>query len=121
MVTMPTHRQDSMEIEARFPISLADGIVLVQCLGLKRAGSMVDLVDPWCYPDDDMPATVAVKSYLQATVDKAMNAGKTFCEWTDERLTAYFLSPLLLPKGERPPLVHKPTRDAKEKKFVIPV
>ncbi len=63
-----------METEVQFPISLADGIVLVQCLGLKRAVSMVGLVDPWCYPDEDMPASVVVKNYLHAAVDKAMRA-----------------------------------------------
>ena len=44
MATMSTYRQDLMETEAQFPISLADGIVLVQCLGLTRAVSMVSLV-----------------------------------------------------------------------------
>ena len=110
-----------METEAHFHISLADGIVLVQCLGLTRAADMIRSADPWCYPDEETPAAVTVKAYLQAAVDKAMHAGRTFCKWATESLTAYLLSPLLLPKGERPTLVRMPTGDAEKKKCTIPV
>ena len=118
MLTMSTHRQESMETEARFPFSLADGIVLVQCVGLTQAASIVGSVDPRRYPDEEMPAAVAVKGYLQGAVDKATQEGKHFHRLTAESLTAYLLSPLLLPRGERPPLVC--TGDAKRKGRAIP-
>jgi hypothetical protein len=110
-----------METKARFPFSLADGIVLVQCLGLTLAANIVRSVDPWRYPDEETPATIGVKSYLQGAVDKATQEGNSFCRITEESLTAYLLSPLLLPKGERPPLVRISTGDAKRKTCAIPV
>ena len=77
-LTLSPHRPESMETEARFPFSLADGIVLVQCVGLTQAASIVGLVDPWRYPDEEMPAAVAVKGHLQGAVDKATQKGKHF-------------------------------------------
>ena len=101
MTAMSMYRQESMETEAHFRLSLADGIVLVQCSSLTLAANIVRSVDPWCYPDEETPATVNVISYLQKAVDKATQEGKSFCRITEESMAAYLLSPLLLPRGER--------------------
>jgi hypothetical protein len=94
-----------MDISARFPFSLADAIVLEHRLGMSNALKTVQSVDPWCYPGEETPATVAVRSRLQSAVDKASNDGNHFNDWTAESISAYLLSPLLLPKGKRPSLV----------------
>ena len=101
-------RQRLMDISARFPFSLADAIVLEHRLGWKNAAEIVLLVDPWCYPGEETPATVAFKGRLQSAVDKASNDGINFNDWTAESISAYLLSPLLLPKGKRPSLVRVP-------------
>ena len=59
MVTLPPYRQSLVEIAVRFRLSLADAIVLVHRLGLSIATKIVLLVDPWCYPGEQTPATVA--------------------------------------------------------------
>ena len=69
MATMSEARQSSMEILSRFPFSLADSIVLVHRLGLTTAAKVVLLVDPWCYPGEETPATVVVIRTLQSAVE----------------------------------------------------
>jgi len=59
-------------------LSLADGIVLVQSMELTDAAIFVGSVDPWCYPEEQTPSVIGVKSYLQSAVDKATNEGKAF-------------------------------------------
>ena len=105
MVALPPYRQSLLESSARFPLSLADGIVLVHRLGLSSAAKIVLSVDPWCYPGEQTPAAVAVKGSLQGATDKAKREGDIFYQWTPESRTGYLLSPLLLPKGKRPSLV----------------
>ena len=105
MATMSDSRQDSMEITARFSFSLADAIVLEHRLGLTKAAKITLLVDPWRYPGEETPASAGIKGVLQSAVDKATAEGRTFVQWTAESMSAYLLSPLLLPKGKRPPLV----------------
>ena len=105
MAAMSDYRQGFMEISARFPFSLADAIVLEHRLGLTNAAQIVLVVDPWCYPGDETPATVGAKRVLQSAVDKAKDVGTNFKHFTAESMSAYLLSPLLLPKGNRPSLV----------------
>jgi hypothetical protein len=105
MAAMSNYRQGSMEILTRFPISLADAIVLVHRLGLTNAAQIVLAVDPWCYPGDETPATVGARGVLQSAVDNANGAGANYKHFTAESISAYLLSPLLLPKGKRPSLV----------------
>jgi len=105
MAAMSYYRQGLMEILTRFPISLADAIVLVHRLGLTNAVQIVLAVDPWCYPGEETPATVGARRVLQSAVDKANGAGTNYKHFTAESISAYLLSPLLLPKGKRPSLV----------------
>ena len=95
-----------MEITARVSFSLADAIVLEHRLGLTKAAKIILVVDPWCYPGEETPASAGIKWVLQSAVDKAAFEGKIFGKWTAESMSAYLLSPLLLPKGKRPPLVN---------------
>ena len=102
MATMSDYRQGAMEITARFSLSLADAIVLEHRLMEVK---ITLLVDPWRYPGEETPASAVIKWVLQSAVDKATAEGKHFGEWTAESMSAYLLSPLLLPKGKRPSLV----------------
>jgi hypothetical protein len=103
---MSAYEQSILQISTVTQLSLADGIALVHFMGLTNAARFVSLVDPWCYPGNQTPALMGVKRYLQAAVDKATSDGKVFHAWTADSMTANLLSPLLLPKGERPPLVN---------------
>jgi hypothetical protein len=105
MATMPGYRKGSMEITARFSFLLADAIVLGHRLGLTIAANIILLVDPWCYPGKETPASAGIKSVLHSAVDKATAEGRAFVQWTAEIMSAYLLSPPLLPTGKRPPLV----------------
>jgi hypothetical protein len=96
---MSDYRQGSMEITARFSFTLADAIVLEHRLGLTKAANIALLVDPWCYPGEETRASAGIKGVLQSAVDKATAEGRTFGQWTAESMSAYLLSPLLLPKG----------------------
>ena len=71
MATMSDYRQGSMEITACFPFSLAGAIVLEHRLGRTKAAKIILLVDPWCYPGEESPASAGIKSVLQSAVDKA--------------------------------------------------
>jgi hypothetical protein len=86
-------------------LSVADAIVLVHCMGVTDAARFVSSVDPWCYPGNPTPASINVKFCIQSTVDKATSAGRKFYALLAENVTAHLLSPLLLPKGERPLLL----------------
>ena len=107
LITMSDHRQSCVELSFRATLSLADAIVLVQHLGYTKAAAFIDKVDPWCYPTEKTRALVGILGYVQQAVDKAVHAGKEFRLWTPESLTAYLLSPLLIPKGKRPDLIRK--------------
>ncbi len=64
MATMSDSRQGSMEITARFSFSLADAIVLEHRLGRTKAAKIFFLVDPWCYPGEETPASAGIKLVL---------------------------------------------------------
>jgi hypothetical protein len=100
------YRQRSLDIQLRDRLSVADAIILHQHLGLTKAAYFVEVVDPWCYPDDDIPAILNVKSYLHSVVDKASSAN--ISNKTEASITEFLLSPLLVKKGARPSLVLKP-------------
>jgi hypothetical protein len=108
MVTISEYWQKFIDISTWFYFSLAYDIVLVHCLGMAYAIRIVHSVDPWCYPGEEIPATVAVRSRLQSAVDTASSDGIRFNDLTSESISAYLLSPLLLPKGKRPSLVRVP-------------
>ena len=102
---MSDYRRRLLEISTVVQLSLADLIVLDHRLGRPAATDFARLVDPWCYPGEKTPATVAAKRYFQSVLDKAETAGRIFLFWTTESMSAYLLSPLLLRRGERPALV----------------
>ncbi len=111
LVTMPDYRQSLLELSLRARLSLADTIVLVHRLGSTNAVNFINVVDPWCYPGDQTRAPCLLKPYIQSAVDKASNFGKRFHLWTEESMSAYLLSPLLVQPGERPDLIRKGAGD----------
>ena len=86
-------------------LSLADVVVLVQYVGLQKATAFVTSVDPWRFAGDGNAASPAIRGRIQSVVDAAVTAGKNFSEYSEENIASYLLSPLLVPKGDRPPLV----------------
>ena len=100
---MSHNRQCLLDIQLRDRLSVADAIILHQHLGLTKAANFVDVVDPWCFPDDDTPAILNVKAYLHSVVDKAASAH--ISNKTEASITEFLLSPLLVKKGARPSLV----------------
>ena len=105
-MSMSEHRHSFLDLKLRDRLSVADAIILHQCLGYTKAANFVAVVDPWCYPDDDAPCQGKVLSYLQSLVDKAASL-KIFNK-TEASITEFLLSPLLVKKGARPSLVLKP-------------
>ncbi len=103
---MSDYRQSFLDLQLRDRLSVADAIILHQRLGLSKAANFIEVVDPWCYPDDDTPAVVGVKSFWQSVVDKATSA--KLSNKTEASITEFLLSPLLIKKGGRPSLVLKP-------------
>jgi hypothetical protein len=105
-ITLPDHEHPSIVPRCRGRLTLSDGIVLGRWLGLKRAAQFVIAVDPWTYVGEDKPAPIKAYQYLQSCVDKAAVAGRNFGRFTEESVSAYLLSPLLMPpKAARPSLV----------------
>ena len=103
MVSLPENRHQYLELHIRGRLSLADGIVLVQCLGLTKAAEFVSSIDPWLYPgvkttEPGCPGP-GCRTFIHSDVDKAAFAGKQFFNWTDESKSAYLLSSLLVRKG----------------------
>ena len=103
---MSEYRQSFLDLQLRDRLSVADAIVLHQHLGLRKAANFIDVVDPWCYPDDDTPAVISVKGCLQSVVDKVTS--EKLSEKTEASIAEFLLSPLLMKKGRRPSLVLKP-------------
>ena len=106
LVSMSDYRQSFLDFKLRDRLSVADTIILHQRLGVVKASNFIELVDPWCYPDDDTPAAISVRSFMQSVVDKA--ASVKLSEKTEASITEFLLSPLLVKKGDRPSLVLKP-------------
>ena len=108
MVTMSDSQQKFVDVNMRGRLSVADAIVLEHRLGLTKAAYFLSVVDPWRYPHDDSPASLNVLSYVQKVVDKAAHSGKWLKTFTDASVSDFLLSPLLIKKEDRPPLVLKP-------------
>ena len=77
MLTLPENRHQYLELNIHERLSLADGIVLVQCLGLTKAAEFVSSIDPWLYlhpavktTDPRCPGYV-YKAFIHSAVDKA--------------------------------------------------
>jgi len=104
---MSDYRQQFLELNMCERLSLADAIVLVHHLGLTKADNFISVVDPWSYPHDDAPVSLNHKSYVQSVVAQAAHAGKTLIKFTDASISDFLLSPLLVKKGDRPPLFLK--------------
>jgi hypothetical protein len=104
--SMSDYRQCYFELHLRDRLSVADCIVLHQRLGVSKFANFVEVVDPWCYPDGNKPAVINVRSYMQSVVNKA--ASTKISDKTEESITEFLLSPLLVNKGKRPLLVLKP-------------
>ena len=108
MVTMPEYQQQLVHLNMRDRLSVADAVVLEHRLGLTKAVNFVTIVDPWRYPHDDTPGSLKVNSCVQSVVAQALHTGKTLIKFTVASITDYLLSPLLVKKGDRPPLILKP-------------
>ena len=61
LASMSDYRQSFLDFKLRDRLSIADAIILHQRLGLSKAANFIEVVDPWCYPDDDTPAVMSVK------------------------------------------------------------
>ena len=72
MVTMPDYCQQFLELRFTDRLSVPDAVVLEHRLGLMQAANFVAEVDPWCYPHDDSPALIGVKSRVQSVVAQLM-------------------------------------------------
>ena len=108
MVTMSDYQQQFHELRFKDRLSVADAVVLEHRLGLTKAANFVAEVDPWCYPHDDSPAFIGVKTYVQSVVAQATHAARSLSQFSDTSITDFLLSPLLVKKGDRPNLVRKP-------------
>ncbi len=64
------YRQSFLDLQLRDGLSVADAIILHLHLGLSKAANFIEVVDPWCYPDDDTPAAITVRKYSQSVIDK---------------------------------------------------
>ena len=78
MLTLPENRHQYLELNIHERLSLADVIVLVQCLGLTKAAEFVSSIDPWLYPgvkttEPGCPGP-GCRTFIHSAVDKA-----TFC------------------------------------------
>ena len=102
MTTMSDYRQQFLDLKFRGRLSVADAVALEHRLGLTKAAAFVAEVDPWCYPHDETPATILVQSQVQSVVAQASHAGKNTKDFTDESITNFLLSPLLVKKVDRP-------------------
>ncbi len=100
--------ESNVHLNFRDRLSVADAVVLEQHLGLNKAANFVTNVDPWRYPHDHTPGSLKVISCVQSVVAQAAHAGKTWRKFTDASISDFLLSPLLVKKGDRPPLVVKP-------------
>jgi hypothetical protein len=107
MTTMSDYRQQFLDLKFRGRLSVADAVALEHCLGNTKAAAFVAEVDPWCYPHDETPATILVQSQVQSVVAQASHAGKNMKDFTDESITNFLLSPLLVKKVDRPSFVRK--------------
>ena len=108
MVTMSDSSQIYIELRFKDRLSVADAVVLEHRLGLTKAANFVAEVDPWCYPHDDTPSSIVVKSFVQSVVAQAANAARSLSQFTDASITEFLLSPLLIKKGDRPSFARKP-------------
>ena len=108
MVTMSDYCQQFLELRFTDRLSVPDAVVLEHRLGLMQAANFVAEVDPWCYPHDDSPALIGVKSRVQSVVAQATYAAKSLLQFSDASITYFLLSPLLVKKGDRPKLVCNP-------------
>ena len=70
LVSMSDYRQSFLDLQLRDRLSVIDAIILHQRLGLSEAANFIEVVDPWCYPDDDTPAAITVRKYSQSVIDK---------------------------------------------------
>jgi hypothetical protein len=107
LVTMSDYRKNLLELSFRGPYTLSDSMTLVHRLGPKNAARFINTVDPWYFPGEKTRASCLVERFLQGAIDKANIAGKMFNLWTEESLTEYLMSPLLVQKGQRPELIRK--------------
>jgi len=108
MVTIPEYQQQLVHLNMRDRLSVVEAVVLEHRLGLTKAVNFVTIVDPWRYPHDDTPGSLKVNSCVQSVVAQALHTGKTLIKFTVASITDYLLSPLLVKKGDRPPLILKP-------------
>jgi hypothetical protein len=96
MVTMSDYQQQFHELRFKDRLSVADAVVLEHRLGLTKAANFVAEVDPWCYPHDDSPAFIGVKTYVQSVVAQATHAARSLSQFSDTSITDFLLSPLLV-------------------------
>ena len=112
MATMSDHRQTLYELPTtRGRLTVADAIVLHRHQGLTKACCYVSAVDPWRFPADvdghEVQSYLNVKRYVQQTVDQFTHTARKLSIYSDASVSAFLLSPLLVRKDQRPPLVRK--------------
>jgi len=100
------NRLTPVEYSLRLPLTVSDAIALEQHLGLTHATEFIRAVDPWCYPGNETQAAVVLKGCVQCLLSKSRGAVKSFNQFSEERKSAFLLSPILI--KERPALIRKP-------------
>ena len=63
LASMSDYRQSFLDLQLRDRLSVADAIILHQRLVLSKAANFIEVVDPWCYPDDDTPAVLSIRRH----------------------------------------------------------
>ena len=109
-VSVSNYIQSFLDTQLRDRLSVSDATILHQHLGVSKAANFIEVVDPWCFPDNDTPNAITVKSNLQSVVDKA--ASVKLSEKMEEGFTEFLLSPYLERKGGRPSFVNQRLNEA---------
>ena len=89
-------------------VSVADTVALDHRLGRTAAVGVIEVVDPWQLPGESSQSTSPRKRYVQTLFAKAAKADAGFSTYTEESMSAYLVSPLLVISDGRPSLIRKP-------------
>jgi hypothetical protein len=101
MVTISDYWQQFIELKFEDRLSVADAVELEHHVGLTKTANFVAEVDPWCYPHDDSPALIGVKSRVQSVIAQATYAAKSLLQLSDASITYFLLSPFSSSRKER--------------------
>ena len=108
MIPMSNELRRGYDPYFRMRVSVADTVALDHRLGRAAAVGVIEVVDPWQLPGESSQLTLSRLRYVQTLFEKAALAVAKFSAYTEESMTAYLASPLLVISGGRPALIRKP-------------